>query len=102
MTYVLITRGVFLILSPDELLQGRPMSGSSHQLVAITASTKTRIAGWSHLLRAESIKYVVAPASHQAEQQAPDQVELWVRKADAALARSVLRRSVCYDEPSPS
>jgi hypothetical protein len=73
------------------------MSASSHQLVAITASTKVRIAGWSKLLRAESIKYVIAPPGQEAQKQDTDQVELWVRKADAALAKSVLRRSVCYD-----
>lgn len=74
------------------------MPASSHQLIAITASTKSRIAGWSKLLRAESIKYVIAPARQPVVKREPDQLELWVHKADAARARVVLRRSVCYED----
>jgi hypothetical protein len=76
------------------------MPASSDQLVAITAGPKARVAGWSKLLRSESIKYVVAPFGQQAEDKERDRVELWVRKADAQLAMSVLRRSVCYEEPT--
>jgi hypothetical protein len=78
------------------------MAASLHHLVAITAGPRVRIAGWSKLLRTESIEYVIAPLCEEAEQKEPDRVELWVRQADAQLARSVLRRSVCYDEPTLS
>lgn len=76
------------------------MPASSHQLVAITAGPKTRVAGWSKLLRAESIKSVIAPLCQEAAKKELDRVELWVHKADAQRAISVLRRSVCYEEPA--
>jgi hypothetical protein len=76
------------------------MTPSSHQFVAITAGPRARIAGWSKLLRSESIKYVIALLSEESENKEPDRVELWVDQADAQRARSVLRRSVCYEEPT--
>jgi hypothetical protein len=76
------------------------MPASTFHLVAITAGPKTRVAGWSQLLRAESIEYVVASLCHEAEEKESDRVELWVHQVDVQRARSVLRRSVCYEEPA--
>jgi hypothetical protein len=68
------------------------MAAPIDDLVAIAAGTKARVAGWSKLLRAESIQYVIA-TSCCVDEDEPDHAELWVHNDDAEKAKKVLRAS---------
>jgi len=69
------------------------MSGRLDELIAVASGTAMRVAGWSALLRTESIHYVVATSCQIPEDVAADHAELWVHETDADRARTLLVES---------
>jgi hypothetical protein len=75
------------------------MAAPSEDLVAIASGAKVKVAGWSKLLRAKHIEFVIATPCPEALGDEPDHVELWVAEEDAEHAKSILRASADDDEP---
>jgi hypothetical protein len=66
------------------------MVGRLDELIAVASGTKAQVAGWTSLLRAESIGYVIATSCQIPDDDTPDHAEIWVHGAEVESARTIL------------
>jgi hypothetical protein len=69
------------------------MVGRLDELIAVASGTATHVAGWTSLLRAKSIAYVIATSCQIPDDDTPDHAEIWVHGAEVESARTILQRS---------
>ena len=69
-------------------------------MVAVASGTAIEVAGWTSLLRAENIRYIIATSTEPVAKNTPNHVELWVHKKDADKARKILQAATEGDGPS--